>query len=109
MVILTLLSTSDLFWALRGAGHNFGVVTEVKSRIYDVPSTNWAYVQYIFTHDKVENLFSQLNEWAGNGAKEMPVNFINKNVFARIPAIDPDNVSLESCPSVTGMLMANRQ
>lgn len=109
MVILTLLSTSDLFWALRGAGHNFGVVTEVKSRIYDVPSINWAYVQYIFTHDKVENLFSQLNEWTGNGTQEMPVNFINKNVFARIPAIDPDNVSLESCPSVTGMLMARRQ
>lgn len=23
----------------------------------------------------------------------MPVNFINKNAFARIPAVDPDNVS----------------
>lgn len=104
MVILKLLSTSDLFWALQGAGHNFGIVTEVRSRIYDVPSTNWASVQYIFTHDKVGNLFTQLNEWTVDGTKEMPVNFINKNVFARIPAIDPDNVSLESCPSVTAQV-----
>src|SRR5690349_20852225 len=25
---------SDLFWALRGAGHNFGIVTEVKYKVY---------------------------------------------------------------------------
>lgn len=100
-VILTLLSALDLFWALQGAGHNFGIVTEVKSRIYNVPSTKWAYVQYIFTHDKVEKLFTQLNEWTVNGTYEMPVNFINENVFACIPAIDLDNVSFETCPSVT--------
>ncbi|KAH8673621.1 FAD-dependent oxygenase [Xylariales sp. PMI_506] len=81
----------DLFWALQGAGHNFGIVSEVTSRIYDVPSTNWAYAQYIFTEDKVEDLFTLLNTWTANGTKEMPVEFINKNVFARIPPIDPDN------------------
>jgi FAD/FMN-containing dehydrogenase len=30
----------ELFWALRGAGHNFGIVTEVRSRVYDVPDRN---------------------------------------------------------------------
>lgn len=85
-----------MFWALQGAGHNFGIVTEVESRIYDVPSTGWAYAQYIFAHDKVEAIFTQLNSWSVNGTKDMSVNFNNKNIFARIPAIDPDNVSHQS-------------
>ncbi|KFY48029.1 hypothetical protein V495_01670 [Pseudogymnoascus sp. VKM F-4514 (FW-929)] len=82
---------SDLFWALQGAGHNFGIVTEITSRVYDVPPTNWSYTQYIFTHDKVEALFSLINTWTANGTRDMPVEFINKNVFARIPGIDANN------------------
>ncbi|KAI0125392.1 FAD-dependent oxygenase [Xylariales sp. AK1849] len=81
----------DLFWALQGAGHNFGIVTEVTNRIFDVPSSSWAYAQYIFTHDKVEDIFTQLNNWTVNGTKDMPVEFINKIIFARISSIDPNN------------------
>jgi FAD/FMN-containing dehydrogenase len=29
----------DLFWAMQGAGHNFGIVTSADYRIYDVPTT----------------------------------------------------------------------
>ncbi|RDW63408.1 hypothetical protein BP6252_10953 [Coleophoma cylindrospora] len=90
-VSVSATENSDLFWALQGAGHNFGILTEVTSRIYDVPSTNWAYAQYIYTHDKVEALFSQLNTWTSNGTTSMPVEFVNKNIFARIPGIDADN------------------
>ncbi|KAK6073257.1 FAD-dependent oxygenase [Seiridium cupressi] len=81
----------DLFWALQGAGHNFGITTQVETRIYDVPSDNWAYAQFMFTHDKVEDVFAQLNNWTMDGTKHMPVEFINKNIFARIPPIDADN------------------
>jgi hypothetical protein len=37
---ITVSNTShpDLFWALRGAGHNFGIVTEATYRIY--PAVN---------------------------------------------------------------------
>ncbi|KAI4868239.1 FAD-binding domain-containing protein [Hypoxylon rubiginosum] len=31
----TIDETSDLWWAMKGAGHNFGVVTSVTSKIYD--------------------------------------------------------------------------
>jgi hypothetical protein len=34
-----------------------------------------------------------LNTWTKNGTQDMPVEFINKNVFARIPPIDANNVS----------------
>ncbi|KIM94075.1 hypothetical protein OIDMADRAFT_136488 [Oidiodendron maius Zn] len=91
VISVSATQNSDLFWALQGAGHNFGIVTEVTSRIYDVPSTNWAYIQYIFTHDKVEALFNLINTWTANGTRDMPVEFINKNVFARIPGIDANN------------------
>lgn len=35
--MITVSSTSypDLFWALRGAGHNFGIVTEAVFKVYD--------------------------------------------------------------------------
>src|SRR5450432_3789350 len=55
-------SYPDLFWALRGAGHNFGIVTEFTYKIYDVPlGETWAYETFIFTGDKVEALAEQLN------------------------------------------------
>lgn len=93
------MQTIDLFWALQGAGHNFGIVTEVTSRIYKVPATGWAYAQYIFTHDKVEAIFAQINSWSSNGTQNFPASFFNKNVYARIPAIDADNVTPHHPPA----------
>ncbi|KAK0738021.1 hypothetical protein B0T18DRAFT_333414 [Schizothecium vesticola] len=52
----------DLFWALRGAGHNFGIITEVKLRIYDRKgSSDWSYRQLSFSGDKVEAVFDEIN------------------------------------------------
>lgn len=52
----------DLFWALRGAGHNFGIITEVKLRIYDrKDSSDWSYRQLTFSGDKVEAVFEAIN------------------------------------------------
>ncbi|KAG4217082.1 hypothetical protein PC116_g34437, partial [Phytophthora cactorum] len=49
--------TSDLWWAMKGAGHNFGIVTSITMKIYDVEDPNWAYVSYIFTGNKIEELY----------------------------------------------------
>ncbi|KAL1837471.1 hypothetical protein VTJ49DRAFT_3751 [Mycothermus thermophilus] len=52
----------DLFWGLRGAGHNFGIITSAKLRIYDRPnSSTWSYQQLLFTGDKLEAMFETLN------------------------------------------------
>lgn len=58
-------SHPDLFWALRGAGHNFGIITSVEYRIEDIPTTSqgrsWAY-EYVFLQDRPEDLFGLAND-----------------------------------------------
>lgn len=80
----------DLFWALRGAGHNFGVVTEFKVKIYDAPSTTWTYDEFIFTHDKLEALYEQFNSLHNNGTQ--PAGLIHWSVWLRLPDMDPEHV-----------------
>lgn len=78
---------SDLFWALRGAGHNFGIVTQVKVKVYDVPNGgNWLYANLIFTQDKLEQVFGVVNDITSNGSG--PVEYIDFIWYQRVPTID---------------------
>ena len=54
---------TDLWWALRGAGPNFGVVTSATMKAYPVPiSQNGAWLgPLIFTEDKIEALVKAIN------------------------------------------------
>lgn len=84
-------SHSDLFWALRGAGHNFGIVTSIKYRVYDVPENNtWIVGQYGYTQDKLEALFGLLNEFTAGG--EQPIELRYWATFTHNLSIDPVNV-----------------
>lgn len=52
----------DLYWAMRGAGHNFGIVTQATFKVY--PQQNGGKhvtADLIFTGDKVEEFFSFIN------------------------------------------------
>jgi FAD/FMN-containing dehydrogenase len=88
---------SDLFWAIRGAGHNFGVVTSVEYRIFDVEPGQgrvWAYEEYVFKQDKLEALF----EWAngllqGDEGSPQPVELTHYGHFEFRPEVDSENVS----------------
>jgi FAD/FMN-containing dehydrogenase len=47
----------ELFWAMQGAGHNFGIVTSADYKIYDVPETEiggriWSH--RVFTYEATE-------------------------------------------------------
>ncbi|SPO06762.1 related to oxidoreductase [Cephalotrichum gorgonifer] len=53
---------TDLFWALRGAGHNFGIITGVKFKVYD-RLEEWSEVQMIFSEDKLEAVFQLSNDY----------------------------------------------
>lgn len=80
---------SDLFWALRGAGHNFGIVTEWEYRIYDIRNPKWSYEIFIFLGDKLEELL----EWTQKMMETQPPHLIHWQYIVNIPEIDPQNVS----------------
>ncbi|CAO2658349.1 Nn.00g060720.m01.CDS01 [Neocucurbitaria sp. VM-36] len=81
-------SNPDLFWAIRGAGHNFGIVTQVKMKIYDrtTEQDHWAASGFVFTHDKMEAIFTLANEWLER--PEKPVEMAHYGLFAINPNID---------------------
>ncbi|KAI0551677.1 putative FAD-dependent oxygenase [Xylaria curta] len=85
--IKTLDETSDLWWAIQGAGHNFGIVTSVTMKIYDIQYPNWAYEMFTFTIDKVEGLYDKLNVHLLNNGSP-PVNIINYGFVTNNPEID---------------------
>ncbi|KAE9366665.1 FAD binding domain protein [Stipitochalara longipes BDJ] len=63
-------SHPDLFWAVRGAGHNFGIVTEFTYKIYDVPANEtWSYESFIFTGEHVEAIAEKLNDISMDGTR----------------------------------------
>lgn len=65
-------SHADLFWAMQGAGHNFGIVTSFELKIYPRLYDTWYFKIYIFTQDKLEPLFEELNKLQNNGTQ--PIN-----------------------------------
>lgn len=69
MITVSESSHSDLYWGMRGAGHNFGIVTRFDYKVYDVPYPNWYFATLIFTNDKLEALFHALNDFSANGTQ----------------------------------------
>ncbi|KAI1177725.1 FAD binding domain protein [Nemania sp. FL0916] len=85
----TIDEKSDLWWAIRGAGHNFGIVTSVTSKIYDVKYPNWAYASFIFSGDNIEGIYDATNKYLLQNGKQ-PVTIINYSFFFNDPSLDPD-------------------
>lgn len=56
-------SHPDLLWALKGAGHNFAIVTSVVKKIYPKLTDTWHTHTYTWTQDKLETVFEKLNEF----------------------------------------------
>lgn len=64
-VTVSATENKDLFWAIRGAGHNFGVVTQATFKVY--PQQNGGRhvtADLIFAADKVEAFYTFLNAQA---------------------------------------------
>lgn len=91
-------SNPDLFWAVRGAGHNFGLITELQYKIYDVdPQSTWAFEFYFFSEDKLEKIFTESNKMK----KTQPENEIHWTYFVKLP-FDPVHVSLGPFHCIVG-------
>ncbi|KAI4228590.1 MAG: hypothetical protein L6R36_001543 [Xanthoria steineri] len=84
---------ADLFWAMRGAGHNFGIVTSYVYKIYDNIPT-WYVASYQYTHDKIDAVFMELDKLK-NGGKQ-PKELTVYTVFASNPSISNEPVIILS-------------
>ncbi|KAK8047557.1 hypothetical protein PG996_015621 [Apiospora saccharicola] len=84
-------SHSDLFWAMQGAGHNYGIVTSAESRIYPRKIDTWHYHNYVWSQDKLEILFERLNALHKDGKTppEMGVEFGSVAVDPSFNTTDP--------------------
>ncbi|KAK5994217.1 FAD-linked oxidoreductase chyH [Cladobotryum mycophilum] len=88
--LATVDSNSDLWWALKGAGHNFGIVTSVTSKIFDVEYKDWAIEILTFSGSKVEELYDTVNKYLlKNGTQ--PTDVINWSYWNNKPDLDPSN------------------
>ncbi|RUS27487.1 hypothetical protein BC938DRAFT_483191 [Jimgerdemannia flammicorona] len=56
----------DLFWAIRGAGNRFGIVTKFIFKAYPQPDIVWA-GPLVFPSEKLEPVIEALNEWYAKG------------------------------------------
>ncbi|OTA64767.1 FAD-binding domain-containing protein [Hypoxylon sp. EC38] len=72
-------SHADLLWGMKGAGHNFGIVTSFEMNIFPRGPDTWHYHNYIWRGDKLEDIFNALNVFHGNGSTpvNMTINFGN--------------------------------
>ncbi|KAK4151896.1 hypothetical protein C8A00DRAFT_35466 [Chaetomidium leptoderma] len=85
----TINANSDLWWAMKGAGHNFGIVTSITARIYPIAEANWAIETLIFTGDKVKALYQAANDHLHNN---QPVGLVEWSYWMNIPDISPNPV-----------------
>ncbi|EDO64932.1 hypothetical protein NCU09163 [Neurospora crassa OR74A] len=83
---------SDLFWALRGAGHNFGVVTEVEYKLYDAVRPEWTYQSFTFTQDRLEEVYRVHNTVMRNQSPYV----VYWSLWRLVPEVDPVNPILVS-------------
>jgi FAD/FMN-containing dehydrogenase len=82
---------TDLFWALRGAGHNFGIVTSFELNTHDIPS-NWTVNIFTFASDKLEAVFDLVNRFE-EPFNNRPAKLALTGALVNLPEVDPDHVS----------------
>ncbi|KAM3424472.1 hypothetical protein BST61_g6476 [Cercospora zeina] len=87
---------ADLFWALRGVGHNFGIVAQFEYKVYDVTEDNrhWAYEQFYFEEGKLEEVLRVANGMVGGVDNPGPVELILFGLVGRIPGLADGEVIL---------------
>lgn len=85
----------DLFWAVRGAGHNFGILTSLDIKTYDV-GARWTLTTLSFTRDRLEALFNTWNELMEK--HEDPGMLALLGAMVRNPSLDSRHVSIGEPP-----------
>ncbi|RAL17397.1 FAD-binding oxidoreductase [Aspergillus homomorphus CBS 101889] len=90
-IVVSETSHPDLFWAMKGAGHNFGVVTSFELRIFPRQVDTWYYRNYVFSQSNLEPLFEELNRLQGNGTQPVKIGwqFVLYEMIAEFSQTEP--------------------
>jgi FAD/FMN-containing dehydrogenase len=88
----TIDPTSDLWWGMQGAGHNFGIVTSVTTKIYDILQPKWAIETIIFSGEKVEAVYQAANDHIVNNGNQS-ADIINWSYWLNDATLDAEKVS----------------
>ncbi|KAH2151046.1 hypothetical protein KXW37_002288, partial [Aspergillus fumigatus] len=51
-----------LFWGLRGAGHNLGIVLEFEIKVFNIHPDPWTFMTFVYNADKIEEYFQAWNQ-----------------------------------------------
>lgn len=95
--VQTVNESSDLFWGLKGAGHNFGIVTSVTSKIFDIEHSNWAIETIVFGGDKVEAVYEASNKHLiQNGTQSADIH--QWSYWMNDATLDTEKVNKAFCP-----------
>ncbi|KAB8224369.1 hypothetical protein BDV33DRAFT_227228 [Aspergillus novoparasiticus] len=62
VVTASATENGDLFWGLRGAGHNLGIVLEFEVKVYDIHPDPWTFMTLVYEADRIEEYFEAWNE-----------------------------------------------
>lgn len=84
-------SYSDLLWGLKGAGHNFGIVTSFELNIFPRGPDTWHYHNYLWRGENLKTVFDALNAFHNNGSNpvNMTLNFGQLYLNASISKTEP--------------------
>lgn len=96
---------TDLFWAIRGAGGNFGIVVEAVYQVKDLVSETVTNLDYAFTSDATGEIIDYLSSFGENTPAELSfiiVAFYDEALFGGV-GILPQNMSL-TCANVEPFL-----
>jgi FAD/FMN-containing dehydrogenase len=104
--LATIDSSSDLWWAIKGAGHNFGIVTSVTSKTYNIEHKDWAIEILTFSGSKVVELYEAVNtHLLKNGTQ--PTDLINWSYWVNVPSADANHVSLSFFLQISSVSVSN--
>lgn len=86
---------ADLFWALRGAGHNFGIVTSFEYKIFDRTPENeaWTYEKFVFLGEKLEDVYAHADKLIATVGEKQPAELTHWSLMVRMSEFDPAKAS----------------
>ncbi|KAL8988152.1 MAG: hypothetical protein Q9177_002732 [Variospora cf. flavescens] len=90
-------SNPDLYWGMKGAGMNFGIVTQANFKVYDFPTTHWVYAEFVYAdaEHRLDAYFEAVNKINADSSQPKEL-----GTLYSMYAIDPQYSSTDTQPII---------